>query len=163
MRIALGADHAGYALKQKLSEHLTAQGHSVRDFGAKDEAASDYPDFAQPVARAVSSGEFDRGILVCGNGVGMSIAANKVPGVRAVLCSDSYTARTSRTDDDTRVLCLGQRVIGLGLARDIVDVWLATKFSEAERHLRRLDKVSALEGRARQKASDATPPSSSEC
>lgn len=146
MRIALGADHAGFALKQELLEYLTARRHSVQDFGAADEVASDYPDFAEPVARAVLAGEVDRGILICGNGVGMSVAANKVPGVRAVLCSDPYTARTSRTDDDTQVLCLGQRVVGMGLAREIVDVWLAAEFSGAERHRRRLQKVSAMDG-----------------
>ncbi|MFQ5944889.1 MAG: ribose 5-phosphate isomerase B [Anaerolineae bacterium] len=154
MRIALGADHAGFGLKQALLEYLTAQGHTVQDFGASDDSTSDYPDFAEPVARAVAAGDVDRGILLCGNGVGMSLAANKVPGVRAVLCSDPYTARTSRTDDDTQVLCLGQRVVGMGLAREIVDVWLATEFSGAERHRRRLEKVSAM---------DAGPPHSPGC
>ncbi len=152
MHIAFGSDHAGFELKRELLEFLDAQGHTVQDFGASDDSPSDYPDFAEPVARAVAAGEADRGILICGNGVGMSVSANKVPGVRAVLCSDPYTARTSRTDDDAQVLCLGQRVVGVGLAREIVDVWLATEFSGAERHRRRLGKVAALDGGSSQTA-----------
>ena len=147
MRIAVGADHAGYQLKEALEKVLIEGGHAVQDFGAHSREPSDYPDYAEPVARAVAVGEFERGILVCGNGVGMCVAANKVANIRAVLAADGYTARTSRQDDDTNVLCLGERVVGPVLAKEIVVVWLETAFSGAERHRVRIEKVAALEAR----------------
>ncbi|MBI3286478.1 MAG: ribose 5-phosphate isomerase B [Chloroflexi bacterium] len=158
MRIALGADHAGYELKETLERVLIEAGHVVHDFGAHSAEPSDYPDYAEAVARAVAQGEFERGVLVCGNGVGMCVAANKLAHIRAVLAMDSYTARSSRQDDDTNILCLGQRVIGPEVAVDIVKFWLETPFSGAERHRRRLEKLAALEAQEmRRKAGRGIP------
>lgn len=145
MRVALGTDHAGYRLKEEIKRFLEELGHQHKDFGAFDDQPSDYPDYAIPVAQAVAQGQFDRGILFCGNGVGMEIVANKVKGIRATVASDSYTARTSREDDDTNVLALGERVVGPELAKEIVRVWLTTEFSGQERHHRRLKKIADLE------------------
>jgi ribose 5-phosphate isomerase B len=145
MRIAIGCDHAGVKLKQALKQELEARGFSYQDFGVNSEQPADYPDVAAPVARAVARGEFERGILVCGTGVGTSIAANKVPGVRAALCHDTFSARASRQHNDANVLCLGGRVIGPGLAREIAAVWLQEPFSGEERHRRRLAKISQIE------------------
>jgi len=147
MRIAVGADHGGYILKQHIVEFLSARGHQVVDHGAHSPDAVDYPDIAAPLARAVASGEFDRGILVCGTGIGMSLAANKVPGVRAAVCTDCYMARMARQHNDAQILCLGGRVVGVGLALDIVDVFLASSFL-GDRHARRVAKISALEREA---------------
>ena len=147
MHIAVGADHAGYWLKGEILKLLEELGHSYQDFGTHHSAPTDYPDFAQPVAKAVAEGKFERGILICGNGVGVCITANKVKGIRAALCHDTFCARTSREDDDANVLCLGARILGVGLAKDIVRIWLSTPFSEAERHRRRIAKVMALEER----------------
>lgn len=147
MRIALGADHAGFDLKEDLKKLLAELGHTYQDFGAfKNEPTDDYPDFALPVAKAVAEGKFDRGILFCGSGVGMVIAANKVKGVRALGANDTYTARLSRAHDDTNVLSLAARVVGPELAKDIVRIWLGTEFSSEERHRRRLKKIADLEG-----------------
>lgn len=138
MKIMLGADHAGYELKEKIAEHLRRAGHEVRDIGTHSLDSVDYPDYAFTVARAVAKGTVDRGILVCGSGIGMSMAANRIPGVRAVLASEPYAAKMSRRHNDSNVLCLGGRFIGPDLALEIVTVWLAEPF-EGGRHCRRLD------------------------
>jgi ribose 5-phosphate isomerase B len=142
--IALGCDHAGVQLKGAIAEFLASRGVEAKDFGTFDEASCDYPDYAQKVGEAVVHGEAERGILVCGTGVGISIAANKIEGVRAALCSDTFTARMSREHNDSNVLCLGARVVGTGLALDVVAAWLDTAF-EGGRHERRIDKISALD------------------
>jgi ribose 5-phosphate isomerase B len=146
MRIGLAADHGGFALKTRLLAVLNAAGHKVTDFGAAvlDEA-DDYPDFVVPLARAVASGKVERGIAVCGSGVGASVAANKVPGVRAALVHDIFSAHQGVEDDDMNILCLGGRVIGESLALEFVSAFLNARFTGAERHSRRLDKVRALE------------------
>jgi ribose 5-phosphate isomerase B len=142
--IALGSDHAGVQLKASIAEQLRSKGIDVKDYGTYDESSCDYPDYAQKVGEAVVNGEAERGILICGTGVGISIAANKVPGVRAALCGDTFTARLSREHNNSNVLCLGARVVGAGLAGDIVDAWLDGQF-EGGRHQRRLDKITDLE------------------
>ena len=144
MKVAIAADHGGFALKQQLRTWLEEWGIDYRDFGTHDEQSVDYPDYAEPVARAVAAGEFDRGILICGSGIGMSIAANKVPGIRAAVCHDTFSARATRQDNDSNVLTLGARVVGPGLAREVVKVWLDTEFA-AGRHARRVDKIKKLE------------------
>ncbi|MCC7494510.1 MAG: ribose 5-phosphate isomerase B [Fimbriimonadaceae bacterium] len=143
MRIAIGADHAGYVLKDALQAAFPEV--EWTDCGTDGLASCDYPDFAFAVARAVALGEVDAGLLVCGTGVGMSLAANRVPGIRAACCSEPYTARLARDHNDANVLCLGSRVIGEGVAEDIVRVWLETPYSGGERHQRRLDKIAAAE------------------
>ncbi len=148
MRVALGADHAGFELKQMLSEHLRSLGHDVLDLGANSSEPSDYPDFAEAVGRAVVEGRAERGVLVCGSGVGAAVAANKLPGIRAGLCHDTYSAHQGVEHDDMNVLVLGSRVIGPELARELVQVFLKATFSGEERHRRRLAKVAALEDRA---------------
>ncbi len=144
MRINIGSDHAGYSLKEELKPYLRDLGHEVVDQGTHTaEVSVDYPDFALPVARGVADGQFDCGIVICGTGIGISIAANKVRGVRAALCTNAYMARMSRLHNDANVLALGARVIGGGLARDIVDAFLAVAF-EGGRHQGRVDKISAI-------------------
>jgi len=146
MRIAVGADHAGYELKAEILSLLEELGHSYRDFGPQEkEPGDDYPDFGIPVARAVAKGEFDLGILICGSGVGMCILANKVRGIRAALCHDTFCARSSREHDDANILCLGARVVGAELAKEVVKTWLSAPFSGANRHRRRGKKVMGLE------------------
>ncbi|MCK6505365.1 ribose 5-phosphate isomerase B [Myxococcota bacterium] len=145
MRFAIGCDHAGLALKRLLAERLQALGHQVQDLGTDSAASCDYPDFAEAVARAVAGGTADQGLLICGTGIGMSIAANKVPGVRAAVVSDTFSARSTRQHNDANVLCLGERVVGAGLALDILDAWLGATY-EGGRHQRRVDKITALEG-----------------
>jgi len=146
MNIGIAADHGGFALKATISAHLRALGHEVLDFGDDVlDPADDYPDFVVPLARALSVGAVERGIAICGSGVGVSIAANKVAGVRAGLIHDIFSARQGVEDDDMNVFCLGARVIGDGLALQLVQTFLAARFSGAERHLRRLAKVRALE------------------
>ena len=147
MRIAVGCDHAGFALKEPAVDELRRLGHEVLDLGTNSEEPVDYPDFAQAVGEAVMRGEADRGLLLCGSGVGASVAANKIPGVRAAVCHDTFSARQGVEDDDMNVLCLGARVIGPQLALDVIRAWEAAAFSNAERHRRRLDKVKALEAR----------------
>ena len=142
--IALGCDHAGVQLKLQVAEYLTSRGLEYRDYGTYDETSCDYPDYAQKVGEAVVSGEAQRGILICGTGVGISISANKVNGVRAALCSDTFTARMSREHNDANVLCMGARVVGPGLATDVVAAWLDAEFAGG-RHQRRVDKIMALE------------------
>lgn len=146
MRIVLGGDHAGFALKEAIRAHLTEQGHEVADFGTFCENSVDYPDIALPLAEAVSAGEFDRGILVCGTGVGMAIAANKCPGIRAALCGDTFTARCAREHNDANVLTLGARVTGPGPALEIADLFINSSF-QGGRHRRRLDKIAFMEKR----------------
>lgn len=146
-KIALGADHAGYPLKKLIGDFLIRKGYSVLDLGTCDEQPVDYPDFAQSVAEAVKDGKAELGVVICGSGVGACVAANKVPGVRAGLCHDTFSAHQGREDDDTNVLCMGARVVGSSLALEILQSWLNTKFSGLERHQRRLDKVLALEAK----------------
>ncbi len=141
MKICVGADHGGFGLKAHLVELMKKLGHDVTDWGATSGEAVDYPDYAHRVADAVASRVFDRGLLVCGTGVGMSIAANRHAGVRAVVCSDTFTARFSRLHNDANVLCLGERVVGAGLAEDILRVWLTTEPEASERHARRVAKI----------------------
>ena len=145
--IALGADHAGFPLKKVIHEYLESEGYKVLDFGTNSEEPCDYPDFAQAVAEAVSHGKAPTGILVCGSGVGASVAANKVPGARAALCHDTFSARQGREDDDTNIICMGARVIGSSLALDVLKAFLNAKFSGADRHVRRLNKVLSIENR----------------
>ena len=140
MKIALGSDHRGFAAKEKIKVYLRQLDHEVLDFGVSSTASADYPDAAFPAARAVARHEADMGVLICGTGIGMSISANRLTGIRAALCHDSYTARMSRLHNDANLLVLGGRCLGLGLAADLVDIWLATAF-EGERHQRRLDKI----------------------
>jgi ribose 5-phosphate isomerase B len=144
MRIAVGADHAGYALKAALVDYLVGQGYDVQDFGTFSEEAVDYPDFAEKVALAVARGEADRGLLVCGTGQGMTITANKVPGVRAALAHDVVSARLARQHNDANVLAMGGRLIAVPLAQEVLATFLATKF-EGGRHQRRLEKIQAVE------------------
>ena len=140
--IAVASDHAAYNYKTKIIEFLTQKGVKCLDFGADEGVtASDYPDFAFKVAHAVANSECDAGILICGTGIGMSIAANKVKGIRAAVCSDTYTAAATRQHNDANILCLGERVIGLGLALSIADAFVFTKFSGEERHIRRINKI----------------------
>jgi ribose 5-phosphate isomerase B len=147
MRIALAGDHAGFALKEKLRAHLAAKGVEVLDLGAHDDQPSDYPDFAEAVGDALRAGRAERAVVVCGSGVGVSAAANKVPGIRAGLCHDHYSAHQGVEHDDMNVLALGARVVGEALALEIVDAFVGARFSGEERHVRRLGKVNALEAR----------------
>ena len=152
LRVALGADHGGFSLKTGLLSWLQGQGYEVLDMGAHTlDLADDYPDFSKAVAQAVASGEAQRGILVCGSGVGACIAANKVPGIRACLCHDTYSAHQGVEHDDMNVLCLGARVVGEELARELITAFLNARFSTEERHRRRLRKVLAIESRAIQR------------
>ena len=149
MKIALGADHAGFELKQSLHAALTEQGHEVNDLGTFDPSQpDDYPDYAVAVGRVLHAGGADRGILVCGSGVGVSVAANKLPGIRAGLCHDTYSAHQGVAHDDMNVLVLGSRVIGPALANELVRAFLGASFTHEARHERRLAKVRALEQRA---------------
>jgi ribose 5-phosphate isomerase B len=146
MKIAIAADHAGYELKEFLRRSLAQEGHELLDLGTTaEQPAVDYPDFARKVADAVRTGAAHRGIIVCGSGVGACVAANKVPGIRAGLCHDTFSARQAVEDDDVNVLCLGGRVIGRELAAEVTRVFLGARFSNAERHIRRRDKVTAFE------------------
>jgi ribose 5-phosphate isomerase B len=144
MRIAIGSDHAGFNLKQAIISLLTEMGHSYEDFGCYDTGSVDYPDIGQVVAEAVAQGRFDYGILTCSTGIGMCITANKINGIRAALCHDTFSARRAREHNDANVLCLGEWVIGQGLARDIVTIYLNSSFVGG-RHARRLEKIKALE------------------
>ena len=146
MRIALGTDHAGFELRDKVARVLADLGHDVEDVGAHTyDPEDDYPDFARLVAEAVAAGEADRGVLVCGSGVGASVAANKVAGVRAAMCHDTYSAHQGVEHDDMNVLCMGARVIGEELAREVVTSFLGATFSGEERHVRRVAKIKAIE------------------
>ena len=146
MRISIGADHAGLPLKEELKPWLEAQGHELLDFGAHEfDRDDDYPDYAEAVARAVAKGEATRGIMVCGSGVGACVTSNKVRGVRACMCHDTYSAHQGVEHDDMNVLCLGARIIGGELAREVVTAFLGAQFSGEERHQRRLNKLLAVE------------------
>jgi ribose 5-phosphate isomerase B len=147
MRIAIGSDHAGFFLKQELVTYVKSRTYEVLDMGTNSDKSVDYPDYAAAVAVAVLEGKADRGIVVCGSGVGATVAANKVPGIRAGLCHDTYSAHQGVEHDDMNVLVLGARVIGTELARELVNAFLGAKFSGAERHSRRLEKIKALEKR----------------
>ena len=146
MRIALAADHAGFCLKQELLAKLTQQGHQVLDLGTHSESPVDYPDAAIAAGAALREHQAERAIIVCGSGAGVSIAANKIPGIRAAVCHDTYTAHQAVEHDDMNVLCLGARVIGPALALDLVNAFLGARFSGEDRHQRRLNKVLAIEG-----------------
>jgi len=145
MRVALGVDHAGFAWKQWIAKQVAELGHAAIDCGAPDDRPSDYPDFARAVGRAITEGRADRAILVCGSGVGAAIAANKIRGIRAGLCHDSYSARQAVEHDDANLLCLGARVIGPALAAELVQTFLAAEFTGEDRHLRRLQKTADIE------------------
>jgi len=145
MRIAVGADHAGFPLKEAIIQAIRAAGHEVLDLGAFDTQPSDYPDFALAVGRAIQEGQAERGILLCGSGVGASIAANKLRGIRAGLCHDIYSAHQCVEHDNANILCLGPRVIGPALAVELVQAFLAARFTGEERHRRRLNKIAAME------------------
>ncbi len=146
MRIAIGADHAGFTMKEGLAAQIRELGYDVLDVGAhKVDSADDYPDFAEAVGKAVVEGKADRGVLICGSGVGASVAVNKIPGIRAAVCHDAYSAHQGVEHDNMNVMCLGARVVGFALAWDLVQSFLAARFSGAERHQRRLAKLKALE------------------
>ena len=146
MRVGIAADHEGFALKEQLAASLKAAGYALTDFGAHAlTAGDDYPDYVVPLAKAVAGGEVERGIAICGSGVGVCVAANKVHGVRAGMCHDHFSAHQGVEDDEMNVLCLGSQVVGTGLAWELVQAFLAAHFSGAERHRRRLTKVAALE------------------
>lgn len=147
MKLVIGSDHAGFALKVAIGDVLRSMGHDVLDVGAFNENPSDYPDFAEAVGRAVIDGRAERGVLICGSGVGACVAANKVAGIRAGMCHDTYSAHQGVEHDDTNVLVLGSRVIGVKLAEELVKAYLAAKFTHEERHVRRLGKVKALEAK----------------
>ncbi len=145
MKIAIGCDHGAWSLKKRIIEHLTAQGHEVVDFGTDGPGSCDYSDFAAPAARAVASGLCQRGIVLCTTGIGVSITANKIKGIRCALLSDLMSARLTRAHNDTNMMALGAGVVGEKLALEIVDTWLGTPFSGEPRHQRRIDKMMALE------------------
>ncbi len=146
LSVALGADHAGWELKEALKSWLMEAGYQVLDFGTHSPDSVDYPDYAQQVGEAVAVGKVDRGVLVCGTGIGMAMAANKVPGVRAALCVDTFTSRMSREHNDANVLALGGRLTDAEMGRSILKAWLETEFAGG-RHGRRVDKITDLEGR----------------
>ena len=139
--LAIGSDHGGFALKQAIMKHLDARGLAYKDYGTYSEASCDYPDFGRAVAEAVAAGEAEYGIIICGTGIGISITANKVPGIRAALCGDCFSAEATRSHNDANILALGARVVGEGLAVKIVDTFLDTPFSNDERHIRRIRKI----------------------
>ena len=139
--IAIGSDHGGYALKQVLMAHLDKRGLAYKDYGTYSEASCDYPAYGKAVANAVADGECERGILICGTGIGMSMAANKVPGIRAAVCGDCFSAEATRQHNDANILCMGARVVGEGLALKIADTFLDTPFSNDERHIRRISQI----------------------
>ena len=145
MRSAIGSDHGGYRLKQQLTVFLAELDHEFADFGTHSAESVDYPDIAGVLSRAVAEGRFSRGILICGTGIGMCLSANKIPGIRAALCTDTYMARMAQEHNDAQILCLGERVVGQGLAQEIVRTFLESEF-EGGRHARRVGKIHALEG-----------------
>jgi ribose 5-phosphate isomerase B len=145
MKLAVGCDHAGFALKAAVIGHLRAAGHDVTDCGTYSSDSCDYPDYAAAVCEKIVSGEAERGILICGTGIGMSIAANKVRGIRAACCSDTFSARFTRLHNDANVLCFGARVVGEGLALDLVDLFVETPFENSGNHPRRVAKIAEME------------------
>jgi ribose 5-phosphate isomerase B len=158
MRIALAADHAGYLLKDELAARLAGLGHEIFDLGTNSASPVDYPDAAEAVARCLTASQAERGIIVCGSGAGVSIAANKFRGIRASVCHDTYTAHQAVEHDDMNVLCIGARVIGSALTQEVVGAFLAARFSGEERHRRRLNKVLAIESRGLQNSTDGESP-----
>jgi ribose 5-phosphate isomerase B len=157
MRVALAGDHAGYALKERLRAHLASRGHEVLDLGAHDTTPSDYPEYALAAGLAVLDGRAERAIVVCGSGVGVAAAANKLPGIRAGLCHDHYSAHQGVEHDDMNVLALGARVVGEALATELADAFLGARFDGEERHARRVAKIRALEARFTGKATRGEP------
>lgn len=149
MKVVIASDHAGFDLKNEMAEHIRKLGHDVYDSGTFSREPADYPDYAEAVGTRIRSGQSDRGILICGSGVGASVAANKIPGIRAGLCHDEYSAHQGVEHDDMNVLVLGSRVVGSALARELVERFLSANFSGEERHVRRLGKVRAIEERYR--------------
>ena len=143
-KIAIACDHGGYELKKDIIKHLEARGFEICDFGCDSTQSVDYPDYALPASLAVAKGECELGILICGTGIGMSLCANKVKGIRAACCSDTFSARMTRMHNNSNILCFGARVVGLGLATDMVDLFLDTEF-EGERHNQRIAKMMAIE------------------
>ncbi len=139
--IAVGSDHAGYELKNQLIEHLKNRGYEVKDYGTYSEASCDYPDYAKQVANAVAGGEAEQGLLVCGTGIGMSMVANKVKGIRAAVLSDEFSAEATRSHNDANILCLGARVVDYAKAEKLLDIFLDTPFSAEEKHIRRIGKI----------------------
>ena len=144
MKIAIGCDHGAFELKQEIIKFLESENHEVKDFGTYTKDSCDYPDIALPVAEAVAAKEYEFGILVCGTGIGIGIAANKVPGIRAALCSDTFSAHATREHNNANILTMGQRVVGGGLALDIVKTFITSEF-EGDRHQNRIDKITAIE------------------
>ncbi len=144
MKIAIGSDHGGFKLKEIIKEYLINKGYSVSDLGCYSEESVDYPDYAEKVARAVANGEFDLGVLMCGTGIGISIAANKVKGIRAALCHDGLTARLAKQHNNANIICMGGRTTGIETAKDIIDNFLESEF-EGGRHLRRINKIKDIE------------------
>ena len=147
MKLVIGSDHAGFQLKVAIGDLLRSLGYEVLDVGAFNENPSDYPDFAEAVGRAVVDKKAERGVLICGSGVGASVAANKIPGIRAGMCHDTYSAHQGVEHDDVNILVLGSRVVGVMLAEDLVKTFLGAKFTREERHVRRLGKVKAIEAK----------------
>lgn len=147
MKVAIGSDHGGVRLKDELKEVILSLGHEVEDYGCNCSDSVDYPDYAIEVCEKVTGGQAERGILVCGTGIGMSIAANKIPGIRCALVHDLFSAKATREHNDSNVLAMGERVIGSGVASEIVRVWLGTEFSGEARHAGRIDKVKSLESK----------------
>ena len=139
--IAVGSDHAGYELKNQLIEHLKNRGYEVKDYGTYSEASCDYPDYAKQVANAVAGGEAEQGLLVCGTGIGMSMVANKIKGIRAAVLSDEFSAEATRSHNDANILCLGARVVDYAKAEKLLDIFLDTPFSAEEKHIRRIGKI----------------------
>lgn len=144
MKIAIGCDHGGFELKNEIIKFLESEKYEVKDFGAYSTDSCDYPDIALPVAEAVVANEYEFGILICGTGIGIGISANKVPGIRAALCSDTFSAHATRQHNNANILTMGQRVVGTGLAIDIVKTFLSSEF-EGDRHQKRIDKISEIE------------------
>ena len=142
--IAIACDHGGFQYKQMLMQHLEDRGIRYQDFGCFSPDSCDYPDYAKPVANAVAAGEYEKGILICGTGIGMSIAANKVKGIRAAVCADAFSAKATREHNDANILCMGARVISEAKALEITDILLDTPFSQDERHIRRISKIEQL-------------------
>ncbi|HEY0982947.1 ribose 5-phosphate isomerase B [Schlesneria sp.] len=145
MRIALGCDHAGFPLKQRVASLIQAAGHQVIDCGTDSNCSVDYPDYARKVGETIIAGQADRGILVCGSGVGVSVAANKIPGIRAAICHDTYSAHQGVEHDSMNVLCIGARIVGEEVATELVKAFMSAEFSSDERHVRRLNKVLDIE------------------
>ena len=146
MKIAIGSDHGGYKLKESLKKYLKELNIEYKDFGCESEKSVDYPDIGFEVSNEVRKGNYERGILICGTGIGMSIVANKIKDIRASLCHDVFSARKAREHTDANILALGESVIGVGLAQEIVKIWLKSDYSQEERHVRRLNKIKKIEG-----------------